>query len=204
MSTRPYRSSVREQAAGLTRTAILDAAERLFAEHGYARITIVRVAEAADVAANTVYAAFGTKAGLVVALMERGAAEPAIGRALDRVSKAADGAEAVRHAARGTGETVRRHVRAMEVLYDNERADPLIAEAVRCADDLQRARLGEIADRLVELGALREGIGRAGAADVLWYYLGQSSWRRLRRMGWSWQRAEEWLASQVAMALLRP
>lgn len=103
MSTRPYRSSLREQAAGLTRTAILDAAERLFAEHGYARITIVRVAEAADVAANTVYAAFGTKAGLVVALMERGAAEPAIGRALDRVSKAADGAEAVRHAARGTG-----------------------------------------------------------------------------------------------------
>lgn len=92
----------------------------------------------------------------------------------------------------------------MEVLYDNERADPLIAEAVRCADDLQRARLGEIADRLVELGALREGIGRAGAADVLWYYLGQSSWRRLRRMGWSWQRAEEWLAGQVAMALLRP
>ncbi|MFE2498513.1 TetR family transcriptional regulator [Streptomyces scopuliridis] len=47
MSTRPYRSSVREQAAGLTRTAILDAAERLFAEHGYVRITIARVAEAA-------------------------------------------------------------------------------------------------------------------------------------------------------------
>ncbi|MFJ1916224.1 TetR/AcrR family transcriptional regulator [Streptomyces sp. NPDC088147] len=203
MSTRPYRSSVRDQAAELTRTAILDAAERLFAEHGYARITVARVAEAADVAVNTVYAAFGTKAGLVVALMERGAAEPAIARALDRVSTAADGTEAVRWAVRGTGETVRRHVRTMTVLYDNETADPLIAEAARRADDLARARLAEISGRLAELDALRDGIGCAEAADILWYYLSPCSWRRLRRMGWSRQRAEEWLAGQLATTLLR-
>ncbi|WP_052489125.1 TetR/AcrR family transcriptional regulator [Streptomyces sp. 150FB] len=204
MNARPYRSSVREQAAALTRTTVLDAAENLFAEHGYARITVARVAEVADVAANTVYAVFGSKPALVAALMERGAAEPAVARTLLAMNEVTDPAEIVRLAAAGTGETVRRHVRAMGVLYDNETADPVIADAARRADTLQRDRLGQVAGRLLQLGALRDGIGLTEATDVLWYYLSQFSWRRLRRMGWEWKRCEDWLADQVVMTLLAP
>lgn len=204
MTTRPYRSSRREQAAVATRNAILDAAEELFAAHGYARITIVRVAEAADVAANTVYATFGSKAALVVALMERAAADPAVGRTLEGVAAATDGVGIVRLTAAGTGATVRNHTRAMAVVYDNETADPRIAEAARRADSLQRERLAGIAGRLDELGALRDGVTRDEATDVLWYHLGQGSWRMLRRLGWDWGRSEEWLAGQVVMTLLRP
>jgi AcrR family transcriptional regulator len=204
MNARPYRSSVREQAAALTRTTVLDAAENLFAEHGYARITVARVAEVADVAANTVYAIFGSKPALVAALMERGAAEPAIDRTLLAMDKADGPAEIIRLLAAGTGETVRRHVRAMAVLYDNETADPVIAEAARRADTLQRDRLGQVAGRLLGLGALRDGMGLTEATDVLLYYLSQFSWRRLRRMGWGWKRCEEWLGDQVIMTLLAP
>jgi AcrR family transcriptional regulator len=204
MTTRPYRSSVREQAAAVTRNGILDAAEQLFAAHGYARITIARVAEEADVAANTVYATFGSKAALVIALTERGTADPAIGRALEGVSTATDGAEIVRIAAAGAGATVRNHLRTMAVLYDNETADPQIAEAARHADALQRERLAEVVGRLAEIGALREGLGTAEATDVLWYHLNQGSWRMLRRLGWGWERCEEWLTGQVIMTLLPP
>ncbi len=44
---------------------MIDAARDLFLEQGYARTTIADVARAADVAPQTVYWAFGSKAGLV-------------------------------------------------------------------------------------------------------------------------------------------
>ena len=43
----------------------MDAARDLFVEQGYARTTIADIARAADVAPQTVYWAFGSKAGLV-------------------------------------------------------------------------------------------------------------------------------------------
>ncbi len=48
-----------------TRERIVDAARDLFVEQGYARTTIADIARAADVAPQTVYWAFGSKAGLV-------------------------------------------------------------------------------------------------------------------------------------------
>jgi AcrR family transcriptional regulator len=202
MATRPYRSSVRRQAAELTRAKILDAAERLFEAHGYARITITQVAEAADVAANTVYTVFGSKGALVAALMERAATDPVIADTLERVESAVDGTEIIRFAAKGTGETVRRHERALAIVYANETADPLIADAARQADSAQSERLAEVAAQLVRSGTLRDGVGHAEASDVLAYYLGQASWRSLRRRGWGWQRCEDWLTRQVTTALL--
>ena len=44
---------------------MVDAARDLFVEQGYARTTISEIARAADVAPQTVYWAFGSKAGLV-------------------------------------------------------------------------------------------------------------------------------------------
>lgn len=48
---------------------MLDAAERLFAERGFADATIAAIAAAAGVSAPTVYAVFGSKAGLLAALL---------------------------------------------------------------------------------------------------------------------------------------
>ena len=54
-----------------TRLAILDVAERAFAESGYRRTRMEDVAEQADVAVGSIYAHFGNKDGLYVALVER-------------------------------------------------------------------------------------------------------------------------------------
>jgi AcrR family transcriptional regulator len=60
---RPRRAEVDE--------AILDAAIDLFAEHGWAGLTIEAVAERAGVAKSTVYRRYSEKADLVVASMQR-------------------------------------------------------------------------------------------------------------------------------------
>ena len=54
-----------------TRTSILDAAERAFAESGYRRTRMEDVAEQADVAIGSIYGHFGNKDGLYLALVER-------------------------------------------------------------------------------------------------------------------------------------
>lgn len=187
----------------MTKAAILDAAEDLFATHGYAQITIARVAETANVAANTVYSVFGSKPALVAGLMERAASDPTIGRSLDQVDNLADAESIISVATSAAGKIVRKYIRTMTIIHDNHTADPLIADAANRADTMQRERLGRIAKRLADLGELRPGYTKNQAADILTYYLGQVSWRSLRNLGWSWNRAETWLANQVIATLLR-
>jgi AcrR family transcriptional regulator len=67
---RAYRSPVRQEQAAATRSRILDAAWRRFASAGYARTTIKEIAAEADVAVDTVYATFGTKARVLTALID--------------------------------------------------------------------------------------------------------------------------------------
>ena len=62
---RPYSSTLRADQARLTRDRILAAAEELFLADGYGTTTIARVARQAGVAADTVYATFGSKRGIL-------------------------------------------------------------------------------------------------------------------------------------------
>jgi hypothetical protein len=55
----------------------------------------------------------------------------------------------------------------------------------------------------VQLGELRPGINAADAVDLLWFYFGYSSYFTLHDdNGWSYERAERWLADQAIAALL--
>jgi AcrR family transcriptional regulator len=66
----------RERAdAARNRVAVLQAAARLFAEHGVAEVSMDQVAAAAGVGKGTVFRRFGDKAGLAVALLDAGERE---------------------------------------------------------------------------------------------------------------------------------
>lgn len=67
---RKYFSAVREEQSVRTRTRILDAAAELFLERGYARTTMKDIAVQAVVARDTVHAVFGSKAGVLTALID--------------------------------------------------------------------------------------------------------------------------------------
>ena len=62
---RPGTHGLRQDHVGLTERRIVEAAQRLFVERGYAATTLAEVAEAAGVAPRTVYVRFGTKARLL-------------------------------------------------------------------------------------------------------------------------------------------
>ena len=66
---RPYDSSLRKEQANQTRMRILDTAQSLFAARGYPASTIEAIAAGSGVAVDTVYAAFGSKRGVLQALL---------------------------------------------------------------------------------------------------------------------------------------
>src|SRR4051794_33269508 len=67
---RRYDASGRQEQARRTRAAVLDAARASFLDIGYARTTMAAIAKDAGVSVETVYKAFGNKAGVVKALFD--------------------------------------------------------------------------------------------------------------------------------------
>ena len=68
--TRRYRSSLRQQQAQLTRSAVFAAAQRLFLERGFGATTVAAVAAEAGVSTETIYATLGGKSGLLRGVIE--------------------------------------------------------------------------------------------------------------------------------------
>ena len=56
-----------------SREAVLDAAERLIADQGYDAATIAALVDEAGLPASSIYHYFGSKQGVLLAVMERGA-----------------------------------------------------------------------------------------------------------------------------------
>jgi AcrR family transcriptional regulator len=56
-----------------SREAVLDAAERLMAEQGYEAASIARLVDEAGIPPSSIYHYFGSKEGVLLAVMERGA-----------------------------------------------------------------------------------------------------------------------------------
>ena len=72
VNARGYNSPVRREQATRTRQRILNAAAELFPDRGYGATSIRAIAEAAQVAPDTVYATFGSKARVLTALSTTG------------------------------------------------------------------------------------------------------------------------------------
>jgi AcrR family transcriptional regulator len=204
VSRASYNSPRRQQAAAATREAIIEAALELFACQGYARTTVAQIAEAAQVAANTVYTSVGGKPQLLAAITESGTGDPDVADTLIAVARATDPAEVIRLTAAGTRQVNQRRAKAVAVLLDSAQADPAAAEMLRATVRYYRDTLATLAQRLQDLGAVQPpNLNRA--ADIFWYLFGWTSWRTLiTDLGWSWDEAEQWLTQRGVDALLRP
>src|SRR6476660_3248291 len=91
-----------------SREAVLDAAERVMAERGFEAATVASLVEEAGVPASSIYHYFGSKEGILLAVMERGAdrffdALPDIDR------RVGSQAEHLRLLVEATAETLERH-----------------------------------------------------------------------------------------------
>jgi AcrR family transcriptional regulator len=68
--TSNYHSPLRAKQAAQTRRAVIDAALLLFSENGWAATTVPMIATEAGVSVDTIYAVFGTKASLLMTVVD--------------------------------------------------------------------------------------------------------------------------------------
>jgi AcrR family transcriptional regulator len=203
MRTPRHLATRRVESAAHTRKIILDAARELFVRRGYPATTVGEVAAAAGVALATVYTSVGAKPLLLKAIIETGANDPNTARTVEAVRTATDPRAVIELIAAGTRHGNETHRDTLELLVRNADADELIAATVAEALAYYRRSLRAAAARLARLPALRTGLSVERATDVLWFYFGLHSWQRLvGDCGWSFDRAQHWLAERAAEALL--
>jgi AcrR family transcriptional regulator len=193
-------SKVRREGADATRRRIVDAAQRLFLEQGYASTTIQQVADAAGVAVQTVYWAFGNKAALVVGIRERWLAQAHTAERLQTVLAVQDPHERLAAAAAFMRHQWETGAGAVAVQQDAMRADPQIRGDVQ-AVLANRARV--LAPIIAPLRtSLRRDIQPGEAVDVFIALLGFEIYQELRNRRWSAARYERWLARTLQESLL--
>ena len=67
---RPYEGAARQARTRRTRAAVVEAAQRLFVERGYAATTIDAISDRSDTPPTTVYRLFSSKLGILKALLD--------------------------------------------------------------------------------------------------------------------------------------
>jgi AcrR family transcriptional regulator len=182
----------------------LQAARRLFSERGYFSTKVDEIAAFARVAPATVYAVSGGKQGLLKKMMELWTTDPIVAATLGRIEKIKDPvtiiglvAEACRRMREEFGDIIR-------VMLATAPHDPAVAESLVTATQRYRQAFMPISRHLADLDALRPGIDAEEATDLLWFYFGYTGLSTLHDdLGWSYERAERWLAAEAGRALLR-
>jgi AcrR family transcriptional regulator len=199
---RPYRSPRRDRAAADTRAAILSAATRLFVERGYGRVTVADIASEAGTAIPTVYASIGGKSAILAKLVHDAVRDPIVEESLRAVRASQSPQEVVAITAHATRMDNERYHDLIQVEVSAAAVDETAASTLRTSDRLYVHTLAKTAARLQELHALKEGLTRKKATDILWFYFGHRSWHLFFERRWSWDDAEQWLTEQASSALL--
>jgi AcrR family transcriptional regulator len=203
---RRYDAPQRRQQAARTRDAVLDAAQRLFLDHGYGAASIAAIARSAGVSPETIYKTFSSKPGLLTALRDRallGAGPaPAEERSDAARADAANGAELIQRWAQLATEVAPRVAPIMLVVRAAAAADADLAALWDDTEQNRHRRMTANAAALAARGFLRTGVSVADAADVLFAYSSAELYDVLIvRRGWAVERYRDFIATGMTAAL---
>jgi AcrR family transcriptional regulator len=206
---RRYHSPRRQEQAEATRTAILDAAERLFLRDGYVATSMAAIAKEAGVALKTVYLAFETKSGLLRALWHRrlrgGREEIPAGEQewFREVVEETDPKRSLELNARNSRRVKARVAPLGEVILSAAASDPDVAALSKTIWKQFYENQLEVVKAIDRRQGLKAGLSAERAADVLWTLNHPSVYLLLLdERGWSPDQYERWLAEITTEQLL--
>lgn len=208
---RRYDAPRRREQAAQTRAKIIDAAQRVFLERGYAGATIPRIAAEADVAVETVYRSATGKAGLLAAAVQAAVAggtehaevpveqRPGIRKVIEETDPRR---QLAAYAATQPG-VWSRVGPLLRVLDAAATTDETLVELRQQHADQRLTGLRRFADLLATRGALRPELTAELAADIIWTLCAQANYDSLvTSRGWTHEQYRDWLTDMLAAALL--
>jgi AcrR family transcriptional regulator len=187
---RRYDSNGRQERARRVQAHILEIAEKLFLQGGYASTTVAAVAAEAGVSVETLYKTFGGKPGLIRAIAQAGLAGTGPTPAPDRSDQmSARGLEP--HATLRYWAALQTEVmpRVAPIILLVRSAAATDSDMAALLDDVNEQRLNRMhhnARRLNDRGQLRHGVTTDQARDVMFAFTAPDFYDILvTRQGWS-------------------
>ena len=209
-TSRRYDSSGRQEQARRSREAVLDAAERLFLDQGYAATTVAAIANAAAVSVETIYKAFGGKAGVVRAIYQRGLAGrgpvPAYQRSDQMRAEETDPRTIMREWGLLTAEVASQVSPIRLLIRSAALSEPEMVALLKDNDDERLKRMRHHARFLKQRGYLRDGVKLTEATDILWTCSSVELYELLvLQRGWTLPRFAQYVSDfMIATLLPRP
>jgi Transcriptional regulator len=206
---RAYNSSRRKEQALQTRRQIVEAARTLFIERGYAGATIDAIAQSAGVAAETVYAAFGSKRAILSRLFEVSLVGDDLPiPLLDRQGPQAAMSETDQHRqielfADDIYNIMNRVAPLFDIMHVAAKTEPEIAEMLKNILNARVHGMMAFVGSLMKNGPLRPGLTSERAAETLWTLTSAEVFTLLKaNRGWSEEKHKQWLVDSLTRLLL--
>ena len=198
---RRYQMAGRRAGAQATREAIARAAIGLLVERGFARTTIEAIAAAADVAPQTVYAVYGSKAAIAGELRFHLEREVDIGAFFQSILAEDDPHRQVEKIVALDRYIAEQHGDLYE-FFANTR-EPELAAVREELDAAKRSGMERVVERLQAKNALRPGLSSSRAVDILCALPLIHLYRQLvTRAGWTPDEFESWVAGVIKEMIL--
>ncbi|HEX9273559.1 MAG TPA: TetR/AcrR family transcriptional regulator [Candidatus Binatia bacterium] len=202
---RLYKSLVRQRQAGDTRLRIVEATRQLLQWEGYAGMTVEGIAQRAEVSAQSVYAIFKSKTGILTELLDQSTFGPDYEDAVRRALSASDPETRLRLAAPIARQIHDAQSATFDLLRGAGVVAPELAKLERQRERLRYERQERMITSLRDARRLRPALDYTTARDIFWMLTGRDVYRMLvRERGWSSQKYEDWLADTLVHSLLTP
>jgi AcrR family transcriptional regulator len=202
---RQYKSLVRQRQAGDTRRRIVEATRRLLQSEGYAGMTIDAIAHRAEVSAQSVYAIFKSKTGILSELLDQSTFGADYEDAVRRALSASDPETRLRLAAPIARQIHDAQSATVDLLRGAGVVAPELAKLEQRRECLRYERQENMIISLRDAGRLRPGLDHGTARDIFWMLTGRDVYRMfVRERGWPSQKYQDWLADTLVQSLLTP
>jgi AcrR family transcriptional regulator len=200
---RTYNSENRDTQAAQTRSRILEAAQELFQTEGFDRVTINKIAKAAEVSMPTIYAIFKSKRGMLQSLIDEAFPPEQFATLVDDVMQENSPKKRLNITAKLARQIYDAERGLMDILRGASVVAPEFKELEQEREQRRYERQTESINKMVKEKSLAKGLSPQKARDILWALTGRDMYRMfVVERGWTSDAYEEWLAQLLAKSLL--
>jgi AcrR family transcriptional regulator len=194
--TRRYDAPRRAAQAEATRRRVLDSAVLEFTEFGYSATPVSRIAGRAGVSERLVYSTFGSKRGLLMALLEHFAPTPSTEFDAD-LDQAADPVTQLEIAVGFLSDYYAAAAGVLRITLPASAADEDLRQFVDAGENFRRLAQRPLVERWSRDGVLRTGLEEDEAATILWVMTSPEVYLKFITAGWNYEQIRDWLAASL-------
>lgn len=200
---RSYNSENRDAQAAQTRCHILEAAKELFQTDGFDRVTISKLAQAAEVSMPTIYAIFKSKRGILQSLIDEALPPEQFEALVDNSMQEQSPIKCLSITAKLSRQIYDAERELMDILRGASVVAPEFKELEQEREQRRYERQGEYIKKMMKTKSLAKGLTLQKARDILWTLTGRDMYRMLVvEREWTSDEYEEWLAQLLINSLL--